>query len=227
MCGHCLSGTGHGDATLECPGQGSRFMAEVELPANPEGGSGHGKRRVGSGMKAKYYRSWHLAEDESSFKVTEFEWTMIRFQEAFSRSVMAMGALTIDADLKYSEHLILHVIRMQDRPKSSATIARMINRDDIPNIQYSLRKLEAKGLISKVQDIGAKIFAYTVTEKGAVMTDEYAALRSEVLLGPMATLSNFNASIAKATQLLGVMTGIYEEAARSSATFSKDETGDG
>ena len=187
-------------------------------------GSDEGKARAGAGMKAKYYKSWHLAEDESSFKVTEFEWTMIRFYEAFSRTVTTLGMLTIDADLKYSEHLILHVIRMQDRPKSSATIARMINRDDIPNIQYSLRKLEAKGLIEKVQENGAKTFAYRVTEKGALTTDEYAALRNEVLLGPMATLGNFDASIAKVTQLLGVMTGIYEEAARSSATFSKDET---
>lgn len=187
-------------------------------------GSDEGKAHAGAGMKAKYYKSWHLAEDESSFKVTEFEWAMIRFYEAFSRSVTTMGTLTIDADIKYSEHLILHVIRMQDRLKSSATIARMINRDDIPNIQYSLRKLEAKGLIEKVQGKGAKNFAYRVTEKGALTTDEYAALRSEVLLEPMATLGNFDASIAKVTQLLGVMTGIYEEAARSSATFSKDET---
>jgi len=174
-------------------------------------------------MKAKYYKSWHLAEDESSFKVTEFEWTMIRFYEAFSRCVITMGALTIDADLKYSEHLILHVIRMQDRPKNSATIARMINRDDIPNIQYSLRKLESKALIKKVQENGAKNFAYKVTEKGAATTDEYAGLRNEVLLGPMATLGNFDTSIAKVTQLLGVMTGIYEEAARTSATFSKED----
>jgi predicted MarR family transcription regulator len=177
-------------------------------------------------MKAKYYKSWHLAEDESSFKVTEFEWTMIRFYEAFSRCVVTMGALTIDPEIKYSEHLILHVIRMQDRPKSSATIARMINRDDIPNIQYSLRKLEAKGLIEKVQEHGAKTLAYRVTEKGAQTTDEYAALRAEVLLGPMATIGNFDASIARITQLLGVMTGIYEEAARNSATFSKDDSGE-
>ena len=202
-------------------------MAESMLHAREDSGSAGGMTRVGVGMKAKYYKSWHLAEDESSFKVTEFEWTMIRFYEAFSRSVTTMGALTIDADLKYSEHLILHVIRMQDRPKSSATIARMINRDDIPNIQYSLRKLEAKGLIEKVQESGSKTFAYKVTDKGAQTTDEYAALRNEVLLEPMATLGNFDASIAKVTQLLGVMTGIYEEAARNSATFSKDEAGEG
>ena len=201
-------------------------MAETVLHAGVDSGSAESMTRVGVGMKAKYYKSWHLAEDESSFKVTEFEWTMIRFYEAFSRCVTTMGALTIDMDLKYSEHLILHVIRMQDRPKSSATIARMINRDDIPNIQYSLRKLEAKGLIEKVQEAGSKTFAYAVTEKGAQTTDEYAALRNEVLLGPMATIGNFDASIAKVTQLLGVMTGIYEEAARNSATFSKDETGE-
>jgi predicted MarR family transcription regulator len=174
-------------------------------------------------VRAKYYRSWHLAGDESSFKVTEFEWTMIRFYEAFSRCVSTIGALTVDADIKFSEHLILHVIRMQDRPKNSTTIARMINRDDIPNIQYSLRKLEAANLIEKTKETSGKTFAYAVTELGARVTDEYAAIRSEVLLENLGTIGSFDAQITKMTQLLGVMTGIYEEAARNSATFSKDD----
>lgn len=174
-------------------------------------------------MKARYYRSWHLAENESSFKVTEFEWTMIRFYEAFSRCVTTIGALTIDADIKFSEHLILHVIRMQDRPKNSATIARMINRDDIPNIQYSLRKLESANLIEKIQEKSGKTFAYSVTKLGERVTDEYAVVRAEMLLENLGTIANFESQIVKMTQLLGVMTGIYEEAARNSATLSKEE----
>ena len=66
---------------------------------------------------------------------------LIRFHEAFARWIAAASAVVMEGDIKFSEYVILQVIRMQDRPKNSTTIARMINRDDIPNIQYSLRKL--------------------------------------------------------------------------------------
>ena len=194
------------------------------LRGEPAGASGarDGAELV-TDMKAKYYRSWHLAESESSFKVTEFEWTMIRFYEAFARCVSTIGALTTDVDLKFSEHLILHVIRMQDRPKNSATIARMINRDDIPNIQYSLRKLESANLIQKTPEKSGKTFAYAVTLLGEKVTEEYASVRAEMLLENLGTLVNFDGQVTKMTQLLGVMTGIYEEAARNSATLSKGD----
>ena len=57
------------------------------------------------------------------------------------------GIGTVDEDIKFAEHMILHIIRMHNRPKNSITIARMMNRDDLANLQYSLRKLEAAGLV--------------------------------------------------------------------------------
>lgn len=171
-------------------------------------------------MEPKYYQNWHLAKTDSEFRVTEFEWSMIRFYEAFTRWVTTTGSVLVDADIKFSEHLILHVIRMQNRPKSSATIARMINRDDIPNIQYSLRKLEAAKLIKKINEKSGKIFSYSVTEMGKRVTDDYAHIRSELLLRAIGTISNIEERITEITQLLSVLTGIYEEMARSSATFS-------
>ena len=103
-------------------------------------------------MDSKYYRNWHLAKTNSEFLVTEFEWAMIRLNEAFVRWVATSSSIFIDEDIKFSEHMILHVIRMQDRPKNSVTIARMMNRDDVANIQYSLRKLEAANLIVKSRE---------------------------------------------------------------------------
>ena len=80
-------------------------------------------------MESKYYRSWHLAKNPTEFKVTEFEYVLARVFEAFARWVTAAGDILVNSDIKFSEHLILHVIRMQNRPKSGTTIARMINRD--------------------------------------------------------------------------------------------------
>lgn len=174
-------------------------------------------------MEPKYYRTWHLAKNDTEFRITEYEYAVVRFYEAFVRWVTSAGAVVADADIKFSEHLILHVIRMQDRPKNSSTIARLINRDDIPNVQYSLRKLEAANLIKKSYEKGSKTPNYTMTPLGEKVTDEYARLRSEILVSSIKSIGNIDERITDTTQLLSVMTGIYEEMARSSATFNQDE----
>jgi predicted MarR family transcription regulator len=132
-------------------------------------------------MESRYYRHWHLAKDETELNITELEYSAIRFQEAFARWIVTIGELTGSSGLKYGEHVMLHVIRMQDRPKSTATIARLINRDDMPNIQYSLRKLESEGLVRKKKEKGTKNFVYEITARGTQITDEYAKIRSEML----------------------------------------------
>ena len=171
-------------------------------------------------MKSKYYRGWHLAKTEFEYKTTEFEWALIRFYEAFSRFVTATGSVAIAGDIKYAEHMILHVIRMQDRPKNSATIARLINRDDIPNIQYSLRKLEAAGLIGKSKDEKSKQFTYSVTEVGAKVTEEYHDIKAEILIERLKEIQNIDERLAELARFLSILTGVYEESARDSATFT-------
>jgi predicted MarR family transcription regulator len=152
--------------------------------------------------------------------VTEFEWGLIRLYEAFSRWVSTTSSLLIDEDIKFAEHLILHIIRMHNRPKNSITIARMMNRDDLANLQYSLRKLEAAGLISKSKDKTGKSFSYIVTEKGKQITDGYAEIRSDLLIRAISTISNIDERMAEMTKMVSVLTGIYEEMARSSTTYN-------
>jgi predicted MarR family transcription regulator len=159
------------------------------------------------------------------YKATEFEWAVIRFFEAFSRFVLTTGMVTIaaDVDIKYEEHVILHVIRMQDRPKNSATIARLINRDDIPNIQYSLRKLESAGLVEKQKDKNSKTYSYIVTDLGVKLTDEYYKVRQEILMKRLEEIADVGDKFEKGARLLSLLTGIYEEAARDSATITPQD----
>jgi predicted MarR family transcription regulator len=109
---------------------------------------------------------------------------------------------------------------MQNRPKTGAIIARMINRDDLPNVQYSLRKLESAKLIEKVKEGSGKTFSYVVTDLGKKMTDGYSQIRSDLLINALSTISDIDERIEEITKLLSVLTGIYEEMSRSSATFS-------
>ena len=172
-------------------------------------------------MEEKYYRNWHLAKDKTELNVTELEFALMRVLEAFSRWVAAADEMVGLSELKHAEHVILHVIRMQNRPKSGATIARLLNRDDLPNIQYSLRKLEAADLIQKFKDGGGKGLSYGITPLGERMTNEYSKLRSELLIRNVKTLTDFDDRVEGAAQLLSILTGIYEESARSCAGFNR------
>jgi predicted MarR family transcription regulator len=176
-------------------------------------------------MEQKYYRNWHLAKDETELKVTELEFSLMRVLEAFARWVAAADEIVGMAELKHVEHVIIHVIRMQNRPKSGATIARLLNRDDLPNIQYSLRKLESSGLIQKNKEAGTKNYTYSITELGERLTNEYSKLRSELLIRKLKSLTDFDDRLENATQLLSILTGIYEESARSSATYNRAAEG--
>lgn len=171
-------------------------------------------------MEPKYYRSWHLAKNEEELQITEFEYSIIRFNEAFLRWISTVGSIVIASEMSYSEHLILHVVRMQDRPKTSAIIGRMINRDDIPNIQYSLRKLEAAGLIRKFKEKGSKTYTYAVTPLGIKATDEYSILRSELLVDNLKSIGDLGEHMGMTTQVLSLLIGIYEEASRNASTFN-------
>ncbi|CAD6559366.1 hypothetical protein LMG27952_06837 [Paraburkholderia hiiakae] len=173
-------------------------------------------------MEPKFYRGWHLAKSDMEYQATEFEWSLIRFYEAFSRFVLTTGMITIaaDVDIKYQEHVILHVIRMQERPKNSATIARLMNRDDIPNIQYSLRKLESAGLIEKHKDNNGKTYSYVASELGVKLTDEYYKVRQEILVKRLEEIADVEEKFEKGARFMSLLTGIYEEAARDSATIT-------
>ncbi|WP_255326191.1 winged helix DNA-binding protein [Sphingobium sp. EM0848] len=174
-------------------------------------------------MEAKYYRGWHLAKSDFEYKVTNFEWSILRFSESFARFVAETGSVILGGDLKMSEHIILHVIRMQDRPKNSATIARLMNRDDIPNIQYSLRKLESAGLVQKIREGKGNQFNYAVTELGEKVTDEYHDIKAQILMNRLIEIQNAPEKLEMLTNFLSILTGVYEEAGRDSATITPNE----
>lgn len=171
-------------------------------------------------LSEAHYRNWHLVRSYHDAVTTEFEWGVLRFYQAFERWCTQLAGLTGMSDLNFQEICILHVIRMQDRPKTAAVIARQLNRDDIPNVQYSLRKLLRLKLARKVKESALKTFAYEVTRKGRSVTDAYALLRSELLTEQTRNIEDVDRKLAESTRLISLLTGLYDEAARISTTYS-------
>lgn len=170
------------------------------------------------------YRNWHLASTDHEAATTEFEWTLLRFHEAFQRFCLQLASTCGLGTLTYQELIILHVIRMQDRPKPVTIIARLLNRDDIPNIQYSLRKLVSQGYISKTKESQGKIFAYSMTDIGKDKLGKYAALRGKLLTDQTSNIDKIDEKQVMAGKLVSLLTGIYDEAGRISATYAMPES---
>ncbi|WP_349961742.1 winged helix DNA-binding protein [Rhizobium sp. ZPR3] len=165
-------------------------------------------------------RSWHLAKTPLQVELTELEFALMRAFEAFGRWQTECLASVTGLAASGPENAMLHIIRMHDRPKSIKDLARLANREDIPNMQYSLRKLVGAGLVER-KGSGRSGVTYSVTEKGRDVTDQYAAVRAALLVKAVQSVPNMGRRLEEAASTLDLMTGIYEHVARSAATHRR------
>ncbi|MFT4001323.1 MAG: winged helix DNA-binding protein [Rhizobium sp.] len=162
-------------------------------------------------------RSWHLARTPDELDVAELEYALIRSFEGFGHWQMQCLSAVADFAASGPENALLHMIRMNDRPKSVRDLAHMANRDDIPNIQYSLRKLIKGGLVRK-SGSGRSGVLYEVTDYGRDVTDAYADVRADLLIEAVKRVPELMARLQDLAHTLELMTGIYDQAARTAAT---------
>ena len=165
----------------------------------------------------KLDRSWHLGRTPQEMEVADIEYALIRCFEAFGHWQAECLASVVDFAASGPENALLHMIRMNDRPKSIRDLCHMANRQDIPNIQYSLRKLIKGGLVVR-SGSGRSGVTYETTELGRNVCDRYAEVRAELLISSVSRLPDLARRLAEATHALDLMTGIYEQAAREAAT---------
>lgn len=165
-------------------------------------------------------RTWHLARDPLEIDVAELEYALMRSFEAFGRWQAECLASTIDFAASGPENALLHIIRMNDRPKSIRDLAYMTNREDIPNIQYSLRKLIKAGLVER-SGSGRSGVVYEATQLGRDVTDRYADIRGALLIEAIRHVPELALRMEDAARTLELMTGIYAQAARNAATHRR------
>jgi predicted MarR family transcription regulator len=162
-------------------------------------------------------RSWHLARTPQEMDVADLEYALIRCFEAFGHWQAECLASVVEFAASGPENALLHMIRANDRPKSVRDLAHMANREDVPNIQYSLRKLIKGGLVAK-SGSGRSGVTYEATELGRHVCDRYADVRADLLIQSIARLPELAKRLPDAAHALDLMTGIYEQAAREAAT---------
>jgi predicted MarR family transcription regulator len=159
--------------------------------------------------------SWHLSETPEEVPVTMIEYSLIRAAAAFERWIAAALGAAAHMPMSSTDNLVLNVIRMKDSPKSVSEVARFMNRDDLSNIQYSLRKMQSAGLIEKDSSKQRRGVSYRVTDKGRKVTDDFARVRRQLLISAIPPLRDWEEQVETTRRVLELMQGVYENASVS------------
>ncbi len=158
---------------------------------------------------------WHLCQTDEEVPVTMIEYSLIRTFGALERWMAECQGAAAHMPMSSTDNLVLNAIRMREVPKGLSELARFLNRDDVSNIQYSLRKLQRVGLIEKNSSKKRRGASYQVTEKGRKVTDEFARLRRKLLIAAVPTLTDWEEQVATTRRVLELMHGVYENASVS------------
>lgn len=125
---------------------------------------------------------WHLAQTEPEARLSELEFLLWRLFYGFRKWHEDCQSCVSNDDINADEIALVHLIRMRDRPKNVYEIARLMNRDDMPNLTYSLRKLLKLNIIKKSKKTSKREIFYEITEKGKKITERYGEVRREIIL---------------------------------------------
>lgn len=157
-------------------------------------------------------RHWHLSETPDEIALTELEIALFRTHAAFDAWQHHSQAAAADEAVNRTDSMVLNIVRMKERSKTAAEITRLLNRDDISNIQYSLRKLVKMGLIRIARASRQKTKAYEVTERGRDATGLHAELRRELLTKTIGRVKDWQTRAEDAAELLDHLRALYEHA---------------
>ena len=169
-------------------------------------------------MKTVLDKHWHLARDDYEVGLAELEFSILRLSAAFERWRSDCMACCCDASFSGADTAVLHVVRMHDRPKSISEIGRLLNRDDLSNLQYGIRKLLNAGVIEKTGNNDSKKgVTYVVTQLGCEITDRFAEFRQELLISLTQSMST-DISLTEVARVVNLLSGIYDQASCIAAT---------
>ena len=162
--------------------------------------------------------SWHLARSETERQLCDFEFGLERLTQAYYRWKAACLAAVCDVPLTGDDVTVLNVVRMGDEPKRLSEIGQLLNRVDVPNLQYATRKLVRVGLIETEGSSSRKETRYRVTAKGHSVTEAYAALRATTLPQMLEAMDGWAAKSETTRIHLDLISSVYAQAAQVAIT---------
>jgi predicted MarR family transcription regulator len=162
--------------------------------------------------------TWHLARTETERRLSDFEFGLERLTQAYYRWKAACLAAVCDVPLSGDDVAVLNVVRMGDEPKRLSEIGQLLNRVDVPNLQYATRKLVRVGLIETEGNSSRKETRYRATATGRSVTEAYAALRAATLPPMLEALEGWAAKSETTSIHLDLISSLYAQAAQVAIT---------
>jgi len=160
--------------------------------------------------------SAHLVSPQSS-EMSEFEYGLIVAGNAFHRWVTHCMSAAGLKDLTPLDVLVLHHVTHRARDKRLADICFIMNVEDTHLINYSLKKLQNLKVVESRKN--GKEVIYASTESGRAFVQRYREIRESCLIDALKADDGMNRDIGELARLLRVLSGMYDQAARSAASL--------
>jgi predicted MarR family transcription regulator len=166
--------------------------------------------------KSPIVSSAHLVSPRSA-EMSEFEFGLIVAGNAFHRWIVHCMSAAGLKDLTPLDVLVLHHVTHRARNKRLADISFIMNVEDTHLINYALKKLQGLGVVASSKS--GKEVTYAATEEGQHFVQRYREIREGCLINALKADEGLNRDIGELARLLRVLSGVYDQAARSAASL--------
>ena len=166
--------------------------------------------------RASIVSSAHLVSERSA-EMSEFEYGLIVAGNAFNRWVAHCMSAAGLKDLTPLDVIVLHHVSHRARDKRLADICFIMNVEDTHLINYALKKLQNLGVVAASKN--GKEVTYAATDPGRAYVQRYREIRESCLIDAMNADEGLNRDIGELARLLRVLSGMYDQAARSAASL--------
>lgn len=168
------------------------------------------------GKSGAIVSSAHLVSARSP-ELSEFEFALNTAYNAYHRWCVRCMAAAGVRDLTFLDVLVVHHVNHRGRAKRLADICFVLNVEDTHLVTYSLKKLQAMELVEGTRN--GKEVTYTTTAIGETACARYREIREQCLTSNISPGGEENAEIGELARLMRVLTGLYEQAARSATSL--------
>jgi predicted MarR family transcription regulator len=160
--------------------------------------------------------SAHLVSPQSA-ELSEFEFGLVVAGNAFNRWIVHCMSAAGLSDLTPLDVLVLHHVNHRARNKRLSDICFIMNVEDTHLINYSLKKLLNLGVVLSSKN--GKEVTYASTDTGRDYVEKYREIRESCLMNALSADHAANKDIGELARLLRVLSGMYDQAARSAASL--------
>jgi len=177
--------------------------------------------RKDTAARRQIVSSAHLVSERAA-ELSAYEYGLILASNAFDRWTLRCMAAAGHPELGALDVLALHAVNHREREKRLADICFVLNIEDSHTVNYALKKLEKLSLVTRTRR-GKESF-YAASAQGQEACRKYRAVREDCLVSAFEAFAggrdgDLNRQIGDAADLLRVLSGLYDQAARAAASL--------